>query len=379
MPRLICGLVAAACLVCSPAIADPAEAVRVLADTPYEPASSHQLTVHSERLGRDFVVVVSAPSSPLIEPGQKLPAIYALDGGYGIAGPIAQMMAWAVMMAPAYVIAIGYPDGKANERDTDFLHRATVRDGASIGGGGAAFQAFLSKDLRPFLEARYPLDPSKAILFGHSYGGLFAANVLASAPTSYAGYVIASPSVFADPQLLAGLAPAASKGQGRRVFVAVGAEETANGMVRDAGRVADLLSASPSTFVVQKRVFAGAGHISYYPLLVPAAFAWVLPVGSVAPPVQRHAIDVTPEELDRLVGVYSLADGRLVTVTRKGATLLAGMTGYPGGEVLAETPTRFFAPGLDVLMTFEVGAAGRASAVVVRINGAELRAIRTNP
>jgi hypothetical protein len=85
---------------------------------------------------------------------------------------------------------------------------------------------------------------------------------------------------------------------------------------------------------------------------------------------------VTPGELDRLVGVYALADGRVITVTRKAASLFAGMSGYPGGEVLAETPTRFFAPGLDVLITFEVGAAGPASAVVVRINGAEIRAVR---
>jgi predicted alpha/beta superfamily hydrolase len=366
-----------ACLLAPAAAAEPAQGLRLVAQGAYQPAGAQQLTVHSDRLNRDFVVVVTAPQGPLAAAGQKLPAIYALDGGYGIAGPVARMMAWAFMMSPAYVVSIDYPEGQADERDTDFLHRTTVRDGVTIGGGGAAFQAFLTQDLRPYLESRYPLDPAKAILFGHSYGGLFTANVLADAPTAFSGYVIASPSVFADPQVLTRLPGAVARGEGRRVFVAVGGGESANDAVADADRLAAILSAPTSTFAVQKRVFAGESHISYYPELVPAAFAWVLPASAGAPPAQHKAIAVSEADLDRLVGVYALGAGRVVTVTRKGAALYAGMTGYPGGQVLAEAPDRFFVPGLDVEMNFEVGSAGRADAVVVRINGAEMRAVRS--
>jgi predicted alpha/beta superfamily hydrolase len=376
--RLAFLLLAAA--LAAPAVADPARPVSVVAEAPYQPAGTQQLTVHSARLNRDFVLVVSAPpAGPLTPPGRKLPAIYALDGGYGVAGPVAQMMAWAFMMSPAYVVAIGYPEGQADKRDTDLLHRPTVRDGATVGGGGAAFQAFLTEDLRPYLEARYPLDPGQAVLFGHSYGGLFALNVLADTPQAFGAYVIASPSVFADPQALARLPAAVSKGQGRRVYVAVGGGETGNDMVADAGRVASVLSAPGSAFVVKSRVFEGESHISYFPQLVPAAFAWVLPPGPAGPPAQRKAIEVSVHDLDRLTGVYGLPDGREVTVTRKAGGLFAGMTGYPGGQVLAETPLRFFVPGFDVLMTFEMDAAGRAGAVVVRINGAVFRAVRKGP
>jgi predicted alpha/beta superfamily hydrolase len=381
--RLPCCAIALACTLAAPALAQPGPAVRVVSEAPYAPAGAQQLVVHSGRLGRDFIVVVSAPPpGPLVAPGRKLPAIYALDGGYGVVGPLAQMMAWAFMMAPAYVVSVDYPQGQGDKRDTDFLHRTTVRDGRAIGGGGVAFEAFLTQDLRPFLEARYPLDPTRAILFGHSYGGLFAANVLADAPTSFAGFVIASPSVFADPQVLARLAAAAPNGQGRRVFVAAGGLETTNDMATNAEQLAAILSAPGSTFSVEKRVFPGENHISYYPQLVPAALAWVLPPGdatTAAPLAQRKAIGLAPEALERLTGVYATADGRLITVTRKAGMLFAGMTGYPGGQVLAETPQRFFVPGFDVLMTFDVGPAGPASAVVVRINGAEFRAVRKSP
>ena len=321
------------------AFAEPA-ALKIVSVGPDAPAGAQRYVLHSARLGRDFVVVVSTPSGPFVEPRRKIAAVYALDGGYGVAGPIGQLMAWSGTMSPAYVVSVGYPDGQASRRDSDLLFRPTVRDGVTIGGGGAAFEAFLTTELRPFLEARYPLDPTRAILFGHSYGGLFAANVLAQTPHAFAGYIIASPSVVADPQVLAGLAQAASKGEGQRVYVAVGEREDA-GMVEGAKRVAAILAAPGSTFTVESRVFAGESHIGYYPQLVPAAFAWILP--PPAPPAHSHvAIALPPGALERMTGVYAIGDGRTVTVAVRQGKLYALLTGSPEGEFQPETPLTFF-------------------------------------
>ncbi len=288
------------------------------------------------------------------------------------------MMSGAGIMSPAYVVSVSYPGGQPSQRNSDLLHRPFSQDGATYGGGGAAFAAFLTQELRPFLEARYPMDPARAILFGHSFGGLFVANVLAETPEAFAGYIIASPSVWADPQLPARLALVAPKGAGRRVYVAVGEKEGVTvlqrpSMAEGADQIAAALSAPGATFVVEKHVFAGASEISYYPLLVPTAFAWMLP-----PPGARTAIALAPEALENLVGVYAMADGRLVTITRKQATLFAQLTGMPGQTpLLAETQRRFFVPGgFDVSMTFEGEAGGPASAVDVRYNGADIRAVR---
>jgi predicted alpha/beta superfamily hydrolase len=364
------------CMIAASAVAQPA-VLKIVSEGPDAPAGAQRLVVHSERLGRDFVVVVSAPSGPFVHPGQKVAAIYALDAGYGVAGPLGQLMTWSATMSPAYVVSVGYPDGQPNRRDTDLLFRPTVRDGATIGGGGAAFEAFLTEDLRPFLEARYPLEPAKAILFGHSYGGLFAANVLASAPHAFAGYIIASPSVPADPQLLSGLAQAAPRGDGRRVYVAVGEREDA-GMVEGAKQVAAILTGPGSTFTVESHVFAGEGHIAYYPELVPAAFAWILPPPA-APLVTHTAIAIAPASLQRLAGVYAIGDGRLITVTVRQGKLYASLTGSPQGEFRPETPLRFFtedAPGFDITITFQVAGDGAASALVLSMNGVETRALR---
>jgi predicted alpha/beta superfamily hydrolase len=364
------------------AFAQPTPRLTVLSESDHPAGSARQFVVHSALVGRDFVVVVSPPpifaswvSADLKEagskqPGQKLPAIYALDAGYGVAGPIAQMMAGVGTMSPAYVVSVGYGEGQANWQRTDLLHRPVIEGGVTYGGGGARFQAFLTQELRPFLEAKYPLDPTKAILFGHSFGGLFATNVLADAPDAFDGYVIASPSVWIDPQVLAKLASAA-KGNGRRVYVAVGEKEDAK-MLDGASRLAAILIAA--SFKVEKRIFAGEDHISYYPLLSQTTFTWMVP----PPGADRTAITLPPESLQRVAGVYELADGRVVTVTLKAAKAFVEVTGMPGqSELLAETAQRFFLPGgYNVLFTFEEAMDAPASSLIVNMNGTELRASR---
>ncbi|PYR52750.1 MAG: hypothetical protein DMF89_01645 [Acidobacteria bacterium] len=139
-------------------------------------------------------------------------------------------------------------------------------------------------------------------------------------------------------------------------------------------QLAAILIAAPSSFTVERRVFAGEGHISYYPLLIQAAFPWLVP----PPGADRRAMTLSPEALQRVVGVYELADGRVVTVTLKAAKVFVQVTGLPGeSELLAESAQRFFLPGgYNVLMTFEGAMDAPASSLIVSMNGTPLRASR---
>jgi predicted alpha/beta superfamily hydrolase len=366
--------------------AQPTPRLTVVSEGDAPAADSRRFVVHSALVGRDFVVVVSRPpifaswvstdlkAAGSTQPDRKLPAIYALDAGYSIAGPMAQMMAGVGTMSPAYVVSVGYGEGQPDGHNTDLLHRPVTEGGVTYGGGGARFQAFLIEELRPFLEARYPLDPRHASLFGHSFGGLFAANVLAESPDAFDGYVIASPSVWIDPQVLGRLA--AARGNQHRVFIAVGDQEEAR-MVDGANQLAAVLSAAPSRFTVEKKVFAGEGHISYYPLLVQAAFTWLAP----PPGIERKAMVLSRDALQRVAGVYELGDGRVVTVTLEAAKAFVQVTGLPGqSELLAESAQRFFLPGgYNVSMTFEGAMDAPASAVIINMNGTELRGRRRAP
>ena len=94
-----------------------------------------------------------------------------------------------------------------------------------LGGGGAAFEKFILEELRPRIEARYPVDHDKAFLLGHSLGGLLATTVLANNPSAFAGYLISSPSLQFDPALLDRVRSASRLGAGRRGYLSVGSEE----------------------------------------------------------------------------------------------------------------------------------------------------------
>jgi predicted alpha/beta superfamily hydrolase len=347
--------------------------IQIVSQGPATQASAERFVLHSQRVGRDFLIEVTAPITPIL-PGQKLPVIYVLDSGYGIAGPVGRLLSGPRGMAPAFVVAVSYPVGQPNRRNDDPAHHGfRGEDGATAGGGGAAFESFLIDELRPFIEARYPADPDQAILFGHSLAGLFAANVLADRPEAFRAYLIGSPSVWADPALLGHVAAAAAKGGGRRVFVGVGGKETAQ-MLDGAEQLASVLSKPPSTFVVKAQVFEGQVHMSYYPQLAPIAFAYALP-GRPLPP-ERHEIAVDHRLFDRYVGVYHLADGRLATVVRRDDKLFGQLTGFPEVQLWPETPTAFFVKGFDAQMTFSGGANGPANTLVMRLNGSEATALR---
>lgn len=358
-----------------PRSVQPAVGLRVVSEKPFPSGGAVELIVYSEQLGRDYAVVVTPPSGDFALRGQKLPVIYALDGGYGIAGPLGQFMGGSGMMSPAYVISVGIADAN---RINDFIDTPVQRDGATVGGGGAKFRTFLTSELRPHLEARYPINPERTILFGHSLGGALAAKMLSEAPESFSGYVIASPALWAAPELPEALATAATKGAGRSVYVTVGEKEQPD-LLKDADRVVAALTGSGSSFKVEKRIFAGETHVSYIPQLVPAAFRWMLPAAP-PPTVVRTAIAVTPETLDRFVGTYQLEDGRTIDITRSQTQLFSqASTSRTKAPLSAETLERFFVPGFDYVVTFQGAAGAPATGLIFQLNGAEVRATRKSP
>ena len=75
--------------------------VKLVSEGPALQARAVQLRVHSERMGRDYVIEVTAPFRPPVFPGQLAPVIYALDGGHGVAGPSGWLLGGGGAMLPA--------------------------------------------------------------------------------------------------------------------------------------------------------------------------------------------------------------------------------------------------------------------------------------
>jgi len=95
-----------------------------------------------------------------------------------------------------------------------------------------------------------------------------------------------------------------------------------------------------------------------------------------APAKTRTEIPLDAAALDRLVGRYQFAPGVYLTVTRREKQLSAQLTGQPAFEAFAESEKEFFLKVVEAQLTFEIGADGRATAVVLHQNGQNPRAAR---
>ena len=248
MLRLL--LVATLALCAGSASAAP---ILVKDEGPARISRSHQFVLRSKVSGIDYRIQVSEPVRPM-KPGEKAAVVYALDGNYafGMVADIARNLPQMGEMGHAYIVGVGYPSDEQLPwdlgRERDYAHQTfSFDDGKVRGGGGAAFQRFLVEELRPFIESRYPIEPGKAVLWGHSLGGLFAANVIRTQPDAFDGYIVGSPAIWAHKDFFAGIKGVAAKGGGRKVYIGVGSLETDEDMVGAAQALAAALREPGST------------------------------------------------------------------------------------------------------------------------------------
>jgi CubicO group peptidase (beta-lactamase class C family) len=95
-------------------------------------------------------------------------------------------------------------------------------------------------------------------------------------------------------------------------------------------------------------------------------------------PVVPKEVSLDPKVLEGYVGRYEFAPGISLTVTRREARLFAQLTGQPSVEVYASGPRDFFYKVVNAQLTFDVGADGRATAVVLHQLGRDQRATRAD-
>lgn len=352
-----------------------AQDLTLVPECPVFQPCADRLRVRSETMDRDYLIEVTAPGRPPVLPGQKAAVIYALDSGWGVAGPSGWLLGGAGGMLPAYVVTIGYPAGAPSTRTADLLFRPGTRPDGTVAQGGKAeaFTTFLLEELRPLIEARYPVDPARFVLIGHSLGGIYTANLLANHPDAFAGYLIASPSVWADPDIVDRLTALRPTDVRPRVYVAYG-ELEADYMVAGGQSVAAALSADPSRFDLKVQPFAGEAHITYYPALMSAALPFLLP--RQAPLEFPTAVNLTDDQLARYEGRYDIAGGPPITVTRKGNGLEGQVADFPAVSLSPQGNDRFFVEGLDVRVDFVGAAPGPATSLDLYANGDKVQATR---
>jgi len=281
--------------------------------------------VCSSAADADYEVRVARPvAGPRGGTDQPWRVLYVLDGDlfFGMAAEITRLMHLLFgELPPTLVVGVGYgtqdarvqgetrnrdftptsdPRMEAMARQLDPGREPVLPEGRRMG-RAAEFLAFLTGELAPFLEERYPVlaGPGGATLFGSSMGGLFATWTLLTRPGAFGRYVVASPALWWDDELLFGIeegrrrrgggsgreedAPEAGDAEANqarapvRAFFGVGGLEEGAGipgldawkLVTNTRRMAERLSAPGwSGIETDVHVFPGESHTSVVPVVL---------------------------------------------------------------------------------------------------------------
>ncbi len=151
---------------------------------------------------------------------------------FGTALEVARLLRLTEVVPSLLVVGVGYRTTDLGEifrlRHRDFTPTVAAESGAD------RFLAFLTDELKPWLEARYPVVPDDSMFFGDSRGGLFATYVLLTSPLTFARYGIGSASLYADEGVRSMYEQEAEYAAGHddllaRVFFSAGSYENAAG------------------------------------------------------------------------------------------------------------------------------------------------------
>ena len=179
-------------------------------------------------------------------PGASVLYLTDANGHFGAAVDIIRSLQLARHLPPILVVGIGYRTGSLGEtvvrrtRDlspTDDTAFAELYPEQHEMGGAPRLLAFVTDELMPFVEDHFGSREGAPAFFGHSLGGLFGMHVLFHAPTTFARYVLSSPSlwwgdhaIFRDEERYA----SEHDDLAADVFIGVGADESREGRAREA-------------------------------------------------------------------------------------------------------------------------------------------------
>lgn len=160
---------------------------------PFSPELTREFSIQSTANGATYDIKVGLPAN--YDPGvEKYATIYVLDGEEDFDFVSNQCKEIADKNAVENVLVVGIGYGK--DRSIDY----TPTKISSETGGAPEFLNFIGTQLIPEMEEQFGVDTARSsrVILGHSYGGLFGANVFCADNELFGNYILLSPSLWFD-------------------------------------------------------------------------------------------------------------------------------------------------------------------------------------
>jgi len=155
---------------------------------------------------RHYRIEIAIPRTP--PPAGGYAALYMLDGNAAMDTLTDADLARLARTRPPVLVAVGYDVPTRNDvvaRAYDYTPPVRGADGKLVetpivrgrpGGGADVFLQLIVSRVKPLVGARARVDPKRAYLWGHSYGGLFTLHTLYTQPDTFARYIAGDPSAW---------------------------------------------------------------------------------------------------------------------------------------------------------------------------------------
>jgi predicted alpha/beta superfamily hydrolase len=274
------------------------------APPPYVLKDTEVRVLHAARLDRDYELYIGLPPSYAAST-QKYPVVFVTDAPYAF--PLIRALAPRIgahgeKLQDFILVGLGYAKGDTPEysRRRDYTpsprgDKDAVSDmpgRAPVFGQAEGYRQFVAAEVFPFIAAHYRADMSHKVFAGHSYGSLFGAHVLLTAPAMFDAYVLGSPSLWFDGRLLFAREreyAAAHRDLRANVYIANGSFETLRPQSRDPryGHEVDMV-ADTQAFAralasrhypglhLRTDVIADEDHLTVAPAIITRGLMWSL-------------------------------------------------------------------------------------------------------
>ncbi len=163
--------------------------------------------------GRTYQVFVSLPKSYAENPNRSYSVLYVTDADYGF--PIVRQISRRLnadgkKLDDFILVGLSYAVGEdsMNSRRRDYtpsLAGAHDAPAAAIHGESKSYMSYLRDAVFPFVAGKYRTNESQRMFLGHSYGALLGLDILFTAPEMFSGYIIGSPSIWYDKNMIEGV------------------------------------------------------------------------------------------------------------------------------------------------------------------------------
>lgn len=197
---------------------------------PFQIPNSDTFSITDKKTSRPYNLYIQLPKD--YSPTIKYPVIYMTDAWYTfpvIAGSLivpvgADKMRSVILVGISEQTDLSIEDSRIRDYTPTTLSSWKSKTGES-----KTHLDYIRRQVIPYIENKYSTDPSQRTYIGLSLGGLFGAYILMTHPDTFSNYILASPSLWYDNELLLKMEKAYAEKHNdleANVYISVGSHET---------------------------------------------------------------------------------------------------------------------------------------------------------